>query len=134
VGDRSEVFKELLAENRGEPSEQREGSEVMFGITVSNLSAEQRRQLEFEEPGGVVVTAVEPGSFADDVGLLRNDIIVSINRKTVGSVQEVRQVQRELKPGADVAFKVMRRDSSRRGQAAWRSLFLAGTLSSTQQN
>ncbi len=132
VGDRSEVFKELLAENREEPEERREGTEVMFGITVSNLTSDQRKQWEFTEANGVVVTAVEAGSFADDLGMVKSDIIVSINRKPVGTTQDVRQLQRELKPGSDVVFRVMRRDGGRGRQGAWRSLFLAGTLPAGQ--
>ena len=131
VGDRAEVFKDLLAENREEPGEKHEGTEVMFGIMVSNLTRDQRQQLEYEEPGGVVVTNVESGSFADDVGMVKGDIISAINRKPVQSTQEVKQIQRELKPGADVVFKVMRRDGGR-GRGAWRSLFLAGVLPSGQ--
>jgi serine protease Do len=129
VGDRAEVFRELLAENRDEPEEKREGTEVMFGITVANVTAEQRRQWEFPVSGGVLVNNVEPGSFADDAGLIRNDIILAINLKPVNSVQDVRQVQRELKPGANVAFKVMRRDA---GRGRWRSLILGGVLPSGQ--
>lgn len=127
IGDRSEVFKERLAESREGTEEPRQGTELMFGITVANMSGEQRKQLEFNEAGGVLVTNVEPGSFADDVGLEKNDIILSINRKPVASVQDVRQIQRDLKPGSDVAFRIMRRFPAGR-QVQWRALFLAGTL------
>jgi serine protease Do len=132
VGDRAEVFKELLAENREEGGERREGTEVMFGITVSNLTRDQRQQWEFNESAGVLVTAVEPGSFAEDIGLVRNDVITAINRKPVLTVQDVRAIQRELKSGADVAFEVMRRDGARTRQGPWRRLFLGGTLPAGQ--
>ena len=35
------------------------------------------------------MTRVEPGSFADDVGMVDGDIIVSINREAVNSVEDV---------------------------------------------
>src|SRR5579885_53422 len=127
IGDRAEVFKERLSENQESPEEPRQGTEVMFGITVSNISPEQRHQLELEEPGGVIVTNVEGGSFADDVGLVKGDVILSINRKPVANVQDVRAIQRDLKPGADVAFRIMRRDPTSR-QVRWRGLLLAGVL------
>jgi len=44
----------------------------------------------------------------------------------------VRQLQRELKAGSDVVFRVMRRDGGRGRQGSWRSLFLAGTLPAGQ--
>ncbi|MBI3693749.1 MAG: Do family serine endopeptidase [Acidobacteria bacterium] len=128
IGDRAEVFKGRLAENREEPEESHQGTEVLFGITVANVTGEQRKQWDFNESGGVLVTNVEPSSFADDVGLLKSDIILSINRKPVSSVQDVRQVQRDLKPGGDVAFRIMRRTPGPGRQAQWRGLLLAGVL------
>jgi S1-C subfamily serine protease len=41
----------------------------------------------------VVVTQVEAGSSAEDAGLTRGDVIVSVNGETVGSVG---QVEKEL--------------------------------------
>jgi serine protease Do len=130
VGDRSEVFRNLLADSQpGGPAENGSGTEVMFGISVANIAPEQRRQWEFEEPGGVVVTAVEPGSFADDIGMVRNDVIIAINRKPVNSIQDVRAIQRELRSGSDVVFRVMRRAPGGLGQQArWQGSFLAGVL------
>jgi serine protease Do len=127
VADRAEVFKERLAENSENPENPKQGMEAMFGISVSNISTEQRHQLELEESGGVLITNVESGSFADDVGLLKGDVILSINRHAISNVQDVRQVQRDLKPGADVAFRLMRRDGAGR-QGKWHNLLLAGVL------
>ncbi len=126
VADRSEVFKETLAENRGETEESPKGTEVLFGISVANISPEERKQLDLGYGGGVRVTNVEPGSFADDIQMARGDIIMSINRKPVASTQDVRQIQRELKPGSDVAFRVMRKVPGSR--QPWRSVLLAGVL------
>ena len=55
-----------------------------------------------------------PASFADDIGVRANDIIVMINRKPVTSIDDVRDIQADLKPGDDVAVKVMRRIPSRK--------------------
>jgi serine protease Do len=129
VGDRAEVFKDRLTENRGEGTEEpKQGTEVMFGISVANISPEERKQLDLSEHGGVRITNVEAGSFAEDVGLAKTDVILSINRKPVSSVQDVRQIQRDLKPGSDVAFRIMRRFPGTGRQGQWRSLLLAGTL------
>jgi len=132
VGDRTEVFKEMLAESRPEPEDSRQGTEVMFGISVANITRDQRRQWELDETGGVAVTNVEGASFADDVGLVKNDVILSINRRPVTSVQDVRNLQRELKPGSDVVFRVLRRGAGPGRPGQWRSFFLAGTLPAGQ--
>jgi S1-C subfamily serine protease len=100
----------------------------MFGISVSNLTSSQREQLEFTESGGVLVTKVDPASFADDIGILQNDVILAINRKPVTSVNDIRDIQGGLKPGGDVAFKVMRRSPIPGASQAWNTLYLAGVL------
>jgi serine protease Do len=79
--------------------------------------------------GGVLVSEVIPGSFADDIGMLDRDVIVAINRQAVGSLDDVQRIQAKLKPGEAVAFRIMRRGpGSRPGQTAWQPIFLAGTL------
>jgi serine protease Do len=128
------VFRDLLGENKPAPSETSAETEVSFGITVANLTAEQRQQMEYEEPGGVVVTSVEPGSFADDIGIARNDVIAAINRHNISGVQDVRSIRRDLKAGSDVVFRVLRRAGAGAGRGnRWQSLFLAGVLPSGGQ-
>ncbi len=130
IADRSVLFRtELGYDSRGEV-EDPEGTEVMFGLEVSNLSSSKRDQLNFEETDGVAVTGVDPASFADDIGVLVDDIIVMINRRPVASIEDVQEIQGGLKPGDDVAIKVMRRAPSRDPGTdfEWRSEYLAGVL------
>jgi serine protease Do len=79
---------------------------------------------------GVVVTAVLPNSFAEDIRLLEKDVIVSINRQQVSSVEDVRRIQGTLKPGDPVAFRVLRRiNLGPAGPSSeWTSFFLSGAL------
>ncbi len=130
IADRSVLFRDQLGYAPDEEEEGIEGTEVMFGIEVSNLTRSQRDQLGFEETDGVLVTAVEPASFADDIGVMPEDIIVMINREAVASIDDVRAIQDDLKPGDDVAVKVMRRGPSRtRDQEfEWTAIYLAGVL------
>ena len=72
----------------------------------------------------MLVTKLDPGSFAGDVGLLRGDLIVELQREPVRSVEDLRRIQRGLSSGDDVVFKILRRGLRRRMQ----TLFLAGTL------
>jgi serine protease Do len=63
---------------------------------------------------GVLVTEVEPASFADDLGFARGDVITEINRQPVRSVDDYRGAMSKLKAGDDVVFKVLgRRDTDR---------------------
>lgn len=130
IADRSVLFAKELGYDLSEQKESAEETEVMFGIEVTSLTRSRREELAFEESDGVLVTSVVPASFADDIGVQANDIIVMINRKPVASIDDVRDIQADLKPGDDVPFKVMRRIPSRNPdqQSAWTALYLAGVL------
>ncbi len=128
VEDRSELFSERR--ERTEPSaEPGEAMPVRFGISVQSLSPEQLDSLKPDANGGVLVADVESGSFAEDIGIQPNDVLVSLNRQELKSADDLRRLQRGLKPGEPVAFRVLRAPTgaSGRGQR-WVSLFLAGTL------
>ncbi|HUG80505.1 MAG TPA: Do family serine endopeptidase [Bryobacterales bacterium] len=130
IADRSVLFRTELGYDANEAEKGPEGTEVMFGLEVSNLSASKREQIQFDQADGVAVTGVDPASFADDIGVMVDDIIVMINRRPVASIDDVQEIQAELKPGDDVAIKIMRRGPSREAgkQFEWRAQYLAGVL------
>jgi serine protease Do len=132
IGDRSKVFAAQFGGSRYEESGQGEGTQAKFGISIKNLNNSLRGSLGYKGPAGVVVTEVEPGSFAEDIGLLANDIITNINRQPVTSTDELIRLQSALKPGDAVAFRVMRAGGTR-NQPEWTQLFLAGPLTNGGQ-
>lgn len=132
IGDRNKVFASQFGGGRTEQSEQGEGTQAKFGISVKNLNNTLRESLGYKGPAGVVVTEVEPGSFAEDIGLQANDIITNINRQPVTSGDELIRLQSTLKPGDAVAFRVMR-GAGTRNQPEWAPQFLAGPLPNSGQ-
>ncbi len=128
IADRAELFAKNAGLTPGPSDEDEQDAEVMFGFSVSNLSAAEREQLSYEESGGVLVTEVEQGSFADDIGLNANDIVVAINRKPIKRVADIEGAQEGLKAGDDVAVKVMRRIVGASGRVGWTTQYLAGVL------
>jgi serine protease Do len=139
IADRDE--QRLLSSGgppRQEPGESVEKPETTtgakFGVRIRPAN-ESEREAAAVEKGGVVVTMVDEGSFADDVGLQEKDIIVSINRQPVASIEDVRNVQAKLKSGDAVAFRIMRpspvatpRPGKSSGLGAYTGTYLAGTL------
>ncbi len=83
-------------------------TQAKFGITIMRLTEKERKDLEIEDKTGVKVVAVDPGSFADDIGLEEGDAILSINRQAVSSPDEVKSLQASLKPGQPVAVHIVR--------------------------
>jgi serine protease Do len=98
-----------------------------LGLSVKNLTSDQARtiarDLRLTSPEGVVVTDARLGSFADDLGLARYDVILSINRQTVLSVDDFNRIQSALSPGQNVLFLV-----ARARQGGFTTQFLADKL------
>jgi len=124
VAERSELFGDILGEAEERPSGG-EPEDVKFGMTLQQVTPEMASRLGLEPARGVAVAEIDPGSFAEDIGLQRGDIITEIQQKPVNSVDDVRRAQRDMKSGEDIVFKVLRRDPRTRGYSP---LFLAGTL------
>jgi serine protease Do len=111
VEDRSRVFPNAA----GSPGEQPgEAAPAEFGLRVESLTPDRAQRVGIEGQKGVVVTDVDPASFADDLGFTRGDVIVEINRESVASMEDYRAAVSKLKPGQNVVFKVLRRVDSDR--------------------
>lgn len=134
IQDRAEVFKDdpRFAELQGPQESNTTPTEAThrFGIKIKPLTDSERESMGLTDKRGVMIVTVDQDSFADDIGLLEKDIIVSINRTPVSSPDDVRKVQATLKPGDSVAFRIMRSaaaDAPGR-KRAWTSYVLSGTM------
>jgi len=134
VQDRLEVFKDdaRVVGDRAiqDGSVKTDATQAKFGLSIRPLSEDERNLTP--DKRGVLVTRVESGSFAEDVGMMEQDIVLSINRQAVNSIDDVRKVQQALKAGDAVAFRVVRRAPggarARGGSPATATMFLSGTL------
>ena len=132
--DRAEVFKDRpeFAEARQDSPEvtgMPEPAQYKFGIKLHALTDTERNAMGLDAKGGLVIRSVDPGSFAEDVGLFEKDVILSINRQPVASVDDVVKIQSTLRAGDAVAFRVMRPVAAGRGNAPqWTTFFVSGTL------
>ncbi|MGH9659127.1 MAG: PDZ domain-containing protein, partial [Bryobacteraceae bacterium] len=132
VGDRQRVVNGANdAERPGAPAPE-ESTPAKFGIEIERLTPERREAIGLPEKGGVLVSSVQPGSFAEDIGMVANDVILEINRQAVNAPADVPRIQTGLKAGDPVAIRVLRASApiARRGARApeWTTVFLAGTL------
>jgi serine protease Do len=103
-------------------------AQVKFGITIMNLKEKERQDLGISDKSGVKVVSVDPGSFADDIGLQENDAILAVNRTPVTTPDDITKMQKALKPGAPVALHVVRSIGSGGRRTPPNRIYLSGRL------
>jgi len=123
VADRAKLLAGRLGEEE-DNNEENAPKQSKLGITVHNLTPDMADRLDIPAGSGVIVQEVKPGSFAEDVGLGRGDVILEVNKQPVNSEGEFSRIQSSLKSGQDVVFLVRPRGTSRSDG----TVFLAGTL------
>jgi serine protease Do len=138
IMDRAEVWAEVLKDDPrfensrpdpDDPGKPETTQQYKFGMKLHALTDAERTAMGLEGKGGLVIRSVDPGSFAEDIGLFEKDVILAINRKPVSTVEDVVKIQSSLKAGDAVAFHVMRATPGVRGHAPqWTSFFVPGTL------
>jgi len=89
--------------------EEKEADKI--GITVQNLTPELARQFGYKDVTGVIVTAVEQGSPAEEAQLVPGTIILEVNRQKVEDVEHFRSLIK--KSGNSILFYVRQDDISR---------------------
>ena len=79
----------------------------ILGMTVANLSAEERKSLSAGNNFGIKVTDVS-GNPAYESGLLKNDIIYQISGKNIKNIKQFNKIIKNMKKG-DFASLLVRR-------------------------
>jgi serine protease Do len=134
IQDRSVVWKDSpqLAEAHPPqpptPPHANTPTELKFGITITNLREKEREDLGIDGKTGVRVLSVDPGSFADDIGLQENDAIIGVNRQAVTSPDDILRLQKTLKPGAPVAVHIVRSIDNGGRRTPPNRIYLSGRL------
>jgi len=83
-----------------------------LGLTVQRLTPQMAESLGLDKTEGVVVSAVEPGSAADEAGIRRGDVIMEVDRKAIRNLDEYKKAVAGIRKGRGVLFLVRRGDST----------------------
>jgi len=122
VADRAKLYGNTTANEEDSGTEEQPVSGKL-GLSVRPVTPDIADRLGIPANKGVIVSEVKPGSFAEDIGLSRGDVILEVNKQAVNSDDDFRRITGQLKSGQDVVFLVRQG----RGRNA-STIFLAGTL------
>lgn len=122
ISDRDKIYSDLTgeADNSSAPADNDAGQSLL-GITVRPTSQQAAARMKIA--GGVTVTSVKPGSFAENIGLAPGLVITEINRHPVTDEASYRAIVNTLKSGMDAVFVVRDPQSPTNGNT-----YLGGTL------
>jgi serine protease Do len=105
IGDRAKTYADITGQ-QDEPAspQQEDAGEGKLGITVSAIPPTIAAKSGIKS--GVIITSVRPGSFGDEIGLGKTQIITAINRKPVTDEASYRAIVSTLKSKDDVVFVI----------------------------
>jgi serine protease Do len=127
VEDRTHVFPTQAGRVNDQSGE---GAPAEFGLRVESLTPERASRVGMEGQRGVLVTDVDPASFADDLGFGRGDVIQEINHESISSLDDYKRIVAKLKPGQNVVFKILRRGDNEHTL----TIFLPGVVPADSKN
>ena len=81
-------------------------AERLFGMQLQDLSEELTDALGYARGHGVLITAIEPGSPADDAGVQRGLVIYRVGKSEANSVKQVEDLLGLVRSGTSVEFTI----------------------------
>lgn len=78
----------------------------LFGLQLQNLTPDLTDALGYVQGRGVLVSAVEPESPADQAGIRRGLVVYRVGRYNVSSIKQLENLLARVEPGATVDFTV----------------------------
>jgi serine protease Do len=110
VRDSVGQFKKVAqkqSESKKEPApNETSAAEQLFGMQLQDLTEELTDALGYARGHGVLITAVEPDSPADQAGLERGLVIYRLGQSDVNSVKQVEDLLRPARSGTSVELVV----------------------------
>jgi serine protease Do len=87
-------------------------TEGRLGLTVQNITPQIADRFNLEEKKGVVITEVDPGSIADEVGLQPGDVILEIGGRPIHNIDDYKRAIGGVVKGKSTLFLVKRGENT----------------------
>ncbi len=89
------------------------GLQDLLGFTVSNLTSQLADKYGIDRRAqGVVITGIDPAGSAYNEGLREGDLIQSVDRRRISSVDDFSKILGQAKKGDDVLIRILRQGNS----------------------
>lgn len=85
----------------------------LLGIQIQDVTARVAEELELPISQGVLVNRVNPGSAAEEAGILAGDVVLAIDGHWVTSVSELQELVARNRPGKEVRVTYLRQGEKR---------------------
>ncbi|MBD3240711.1 MAG: Do family serine endopeptidase [Chitinivibrionales bacterium] len=79
-----------------------------IGVSIQSIDAATRDALDLGTRQGVLIADVYEGQPADEGGMRRGDVVLSVDGNPVGSANELRNTVAALRPGEKVPVRILR--------------------------
>ncbi|HME89421.1 MAG TPA: trypsin-like peptidase domain-containing protein [Chthoniobacterales bacterium] len=110
VRDSVKQFKAFAEKHPGgktsAAAEETNNAERLFGMQLQDLTEELTGALGYKAGRGVLISAVEPNSPADEAGIERGLVVYRVGRHDVNSVKDIENLLGRAKSGTNVDFTV----------------------------
>lgn len=80
-----------------------------LGVQIQDLTGQLRTYFQVDDEVGILITAVEEDSPAEEAQLKAGDIITAVDEKQIGSAAELTRAIRGYKPGEEVSLSLIRK-------------------------
>jgi serine protease Do len=88
--------------------------QIWIGIAVQEVTPLIARSIGLEGMRGVIVSQVDPGSPADQAGIKRGDVIISVNKEPIGNYESARKAIFGAEIGDRLEFGLLRQGKEKK--------------------
>lgn len=90
------------------PNARNDDQNSRIGVTVKNLLDEDKHRLNWSGSNGILAGSVVSGGLAENSGIMRDDIIVSVNGRVLDTASETQSCIALSPPGTTLNFEIFR--------------------------
>jgi serine protease DegS len=79
-----------------------------IGVDGQDVNVMTSRLLGGDYVGAIIVLGIDPGGPAAEAGVMKNDVLLSINDQKIAGRQSVMDIVADLRPGSEVSITLLR--------------------------